>query len=62
MKSNSEALELMRAIIHNKVLLMVILSKLGMQDDEIDKLNTSIANSMEEEVEKIKKGDKDENR
>lgn len=50
--------ELMKAIIHNRVLMCVILSKLGMQDDEIDKLNTSIANSMEEEVEKIKKGDK----
>lgn len=53
--------ELMKAIIHNRVLMCVILSHLGMQDDEIDKLNTSIANSMEEEVEKIKKGDKNEN-
>lgn len=52
--------ELMKAIIHNRVLMCVILSHLGMQDDEIDKLNTSIANSMEEEVEKIKKGDKNE--
>lgn len=49
--------ELMKAIIHNRVLMCVILSNLGMQDDEIDKLNTSIANSMEEEVEKIKSGE-----
>lgn len=56
-KDLKQNIELMRAIIHNKVLLMVVLSKLGMQDDEIDKLNTSIANSMEEEVEKIKKGE-----
>lgn len=53
--------ELMKAIIHNRVLLCVVLSKLGMEDDEIDNLNKTIANSMEEEVEKIKKGDDDEN-
>ena len=53
--------ELMKAIIHNRVLMCVILSHLGMQDDEIDQLNINIANSMEKEVEKIKKGDKDEN-
>lgn len=53
--------ELMKAIIHNRVLMCVILSKLGMQNDEIDQLNINIANSMEEEVEKIKKGDKNGN-
>lgn len=52
--------ELMKAIIHNRVLLCVVLSKLGMEDNEIDKLNTSIANSMEKEIEKLKRGDKDE--
>lgn len=56
-KDLKQNIELMRAIVHNKVLLMVVLSKLGMEDDEIDKLNTSIANSMEEEVEKLKKGE-----
>ena len=53
--------ELMKAIMHNRVLMCVILSHLGMQDDEIDQLNINIANSMEEEVEKIKKGDKNGN-
>ena len=53
--------ELMKAIMHNRVLLCVVLSKLGMENQEIDQLNINIANSMEEEVEKIKKGDKNEN-
>ena len=42
--------ELMKAIIHNRVLLCVVLAKLGMEDNEIDKLNTSIANSMEKKL------------
>ena len=46
----------MKAIIHNRVLLCVVLSKLGMENEEIDILNNTIANSMEEEVKKIKKG------
>jgi hypothetical protein len=50
--------ELMKAIMHNRVLLCVVLSKLGMENQEIDQLNINIANSMEEEVEKIKKDDK----
>jgi len=49
--------ELMKAIIHNRVLLCVVLSKLGMGDDEIDNLNKTIANSMESELEKLKKSE-----
>jgi len=49
--------ELMKAIIHNRVLLCVVLSKLGMEDDEIDNLNKTIANSMESELEKLKKSE-----
>lgn len=48
---------LMESIIHNRVLLCVVLSKLGMSDDEIDNLNKTIANSMEDEFEKIKNGE-----
>ena len=50
-------IELMRAIIHNKVLLMVILSKLGMEDDEIDELNTKIYNTLDKEIDKFINGE-----
>lgn len=52
--------DLMKAIIHNRVLMCVILSHLGMQDDEIDQLNINIANSMKSELEKFKKGESNE--
>ena len=60
MKSNSEALELMRAIIHNKVLLMVILSKLGMEDDEIDKLCKDIYDALDKDLDNFLNGEKNE--
>lgn len=52
--------ELMKAIIHNRVLLCVVLSRLGMEDDEIDSLNKTIANSLESELEKLKNGENNE--
>ena len=52
-------IELMRAIIHNKVLLMVILSKLGMEDDEIDTLNQTIYKTLDKEIANFIKGDDD---
>lgn len=52
--------EIMKTIIHNRVLLCVVLSKLGMEDNEIDTLNKTIANSMENELEKLKKGESNE--
>lgn len=52
--------ELMKAIIHNRVLLAVVLSKLGMDEKEIDNLNKVIANSMESELEKLMGGKQDE--
>lgn len=41
---------LMKSIVHNKVLLMVILSKLGMEDKEIDDLNKKIYDNLEKEI------------
>lgn len=49
-KTRDADVSLMKAIIHNKVLLMVILSKLGMEDDEIDKLNQTIYNTLDKEM------------
>ena len=46
-KSNDE---IMKAIIHNKALMCVVLSKLGMENDEIDKLNTTIYETIEKLV------------
>ena len=53
-------IEIMKAIVHNKVLLMVILSKLGMEDDEIDKLNKTIYDALEKSITEFIKGEKDE--
>ena len=53
-------IELMKAIIHNKILLMVILSKLGMKDDEIDSLNQTIYNGMDIFLDEYINGGKDE--
>lgn len=53
-------IELMRAIIHNKVLLTVILSKLGMEDDEIDELNVKVYNALDKEIEKFINGESNE--
>ena len=39
--------EIMKAVTHNRVLLCVILSKLGMEDNEIDDLNKTICETME---------------
>lgn len=39
--------EIMKAIIHNKVLMCVVLSKLGMEDDQIDTLNQTIYQTLE---------------
>ena len=55
-----ENVELMKAIIHNRVLLAVILSKLGMEDNEIDTLNQTIDNSMEKEFNKLMRDSKNE--
>ena len=54
-------IEIMKAIVHNKILLMVILSKLGMEDDEIDKLNKTIYDALEKSIEEYVNGDKNEN-
>lgn len=54
--------QLMKAIIHNKILLMVILSKLGFEDAEIDKLNADIYNALDKEIDNFgKEKEKDEN-
>ena len=53
-------IELMKAIIHNKILLMVILSKLGMEDNEIDELNQTIYNGMDKFINEYINGGKDE--
>lgn len=53
-------IEIMKAIVHNKILLMVILSKLGMEDDEIDKLNVTIYDALEKSIEEYLNGDKNE--
>ena len=60
-KDLKQNIELMRAIIHNKVLLMVVLSKLGMEDDEIDTLNQAIYKTLDKEIDNFIKGDDDEN-
>jgi hypothetical protein len=55
-------IQLMRATVHNKILLMVILSKLGMEDAEIDKLNVDIYNALDKEIDNFgKENEKDEN-
>lgn len=53
----SKEIEIMKAIVHNKILLMVILSKLGMEDDEIDELNAKIYNALDKEIEKFINGE-----
>ena len=52
--------QMMKAIVHNKVLLMVILSKLGMEDDEIDTLNQKIYKSLNESIEELLQDDMDD--
>ena len=47
----SNDVQIMRAIIHNKILLNVIMSKLGMEDDEIDRINQRIYDSLDKLVE-----------
>lgn len=51
---------LMKAIVHNKVLLMVILSKLGMEDEEIDNLNERIYTTLDERIKDFAEGAEDE--
>lgn len=53
-------IEIMKAIVHNKILLMVILSKLGMEDDEIDELNVKVYNALDKEIEKFINGESNE--
>ena len=53
-------IELMKAIVHNKILLMVILSKLGMEDDEIDKLNKEIYEALDKSINEFINGERDE--
>lgn len=53
--SNTSEVHLMKAIIHNKVLLMIILSKLGMSEDEIDEVNATIYNEMDKAFEEVTK-------
>ena len=59
-KVRNADVDMMKAIVHNKVLLMVILSKLGMEDDEIDKLNVTIYDALEKSIEEYLNGDKNE--
>lgn len=59
-KVRNADVEMMRTIVHNKVLLMVILSKLGMEDDEIDELNVKIYNALDKEIEKFINGESNE--
>lgn len=47
-------LELMKAVVHNKVLLMVILSRLGFEDSEIDKLNQDVYDTLEKNIKDLK--------
>lgn len=47
-------LELMKAVVHNKVLLMVILSKLGLEEEEIDQLNQNIYDTLEKKINDLK--------
>lgn len=61
-KDFEQNIQLMRATVHNKILLMVILSKLGMEDAEIDKLNADIYNALDKEIDNFgKEKEKDEN-
>lgn len=59
-KVRNADVEMMRAIVHNKVLLMVILSKLGMEDDEIDTLNKTIYDTLDKSMNDFLKGDNNE--
>lgn len=59
-KVRNADVEMMRTIVHNKVLLMVILSKLGMEDDEIDELNAKVYNALDKEIEKFINGESNE--
>lgn len=59
-KDLKQNIELMRAIVHNKILLMVILSKLGMEDDEIDTLNKTIYDTLDKSMNDFLKGDNNE--
>lgn len=53
----NKEIEIMKAIVHNKVLLMVILSKLGMEDDEIDTLNKTIYDTLDKSMNDCLKGE-----
>ena len=59
-KDFEENVQLMRATVHNKILLMVILSKLGMEDDEIDTLNKTIYDTLDKSMNDFLKGDNNE--
>lgn len=61
-KDFEQNIQLMRATVHNKILLMVILSKLGFEDAEIDELNADIYNALDKEIDNFgKEKEKDEN-
>ena len=53
-------IEIMKAIVHNKILLMVILSKLGMEDDEIDKLNKTVYDALDKSIKEFINGEQNE--
>ena len=57
---NDANIEMMKAIVHNKVLLMVVLSKLGMEDDEIDKLNKTIYDALDKSIKEFINGESNE--
>ena len=59
-KDFEQNIQLMRATVHNKILLMVILSKLGMEDAEIDELNAEVYNTLDKEIEKFINGESNE--
>lgn len=59
-KTRDTDVALMKAVVHNKVLLMVILSKLGMENDEIDKLNMTIYETLDKSMNDWGKNEDDE--
>lgn len=52
--------ELYKSIIHNQILLLLILEKLGLEKEQVIKLNDEITEKVENEYERIIKEWKDE--
>jgi len=47
-------LEIMKVVVHNKVLLTLIMARLGFEDDEIDKINQEVYDSLEQNIKDLK--------